>query len=208
MTPCPPNDKWQAYADSRLGADEDGSFTAHVQDCPECEASLKALVAAPACGREKIRAKPALPPELVKGLCKLWDRTLEPEDLTSPGWWPKLDGYEILSVLGRGGMGVVYRAIEVDLGREVAVKMIAAGAGCSPSDIQRLLNEARTAAQLKHRHIVPVYSVSQHREQPCCVMEFLPAGSLAQRLNDLVNEPRETARLVAAVARAVAHAHA
>src|SRR5947208_961016 len=63
------------------------------------------------------------------------------------------------------------------------------------------------AAQLRHDHIVPVYAVGQYRGLPFCVMEWIAGGSLAQRVADLVTEPREAARLIAAAARALHHAH-
>jgi tetratricopeptide (TPR) repeat protein len=129
------------------------------------------------------------------------------EDLTSPERWPAIAGYEILGVLGQGGMGVVYRARQSDLGREVALKMIAAGERSSAVDVGRLLNDASTAAQLRHDHIVPVYTVGQYRGLPYCVMELITGGSLAQRVADLVGQPREAARLVAAASRALHHAH-
>jgi tetratricopeptide (TPR) repeat protein len=140
-------------------------------------------------------------------LRRLWSTAFPPEDLTAPAYWPQIDGYEIRGVLGRGGLGVVYRARQRDLGREVAVKMIAAGERSSPEDVRRLLHDAVTAAQLHHERIVPVHAVGQYRGLPYCVMELIGGGSLAGRVADLVHEPRETARLIAAAAGALHHAH-
>jgi eukaryotic-like serine/threonine-protein kinase len=147
------------------------------------------------------------PPELLTRLRRLWSAAFPSEDPTAPECWPKIEGYEILGVLGRGGMGIVYRARQNGLGREVAVKMLAAGQWSSAQDARRLLKEAETAAQLQHNHIVPVYAVGQYRELPYCVMELITGGSLAQRVADLVAAPREAARLIADAARALHYAH-
>jgi serine/threonine-protein kinase len=119
----------------------------------------------------------------------------------------RLGGYELLEELGRGGMGVVYRARQVDLDREVAVKMILRGQLASPTDRQRFRAEAEAAARLDHPFIVPVYEVGELEERPFFTMKYVPGRTLAGLLADHPLPAREAARMIAAVSRAIHFAH-
>jgi eukaryotic-like serine/threonine-protein kinase len=120
---------------------------------------------------------------------------------------PAIKGYRILEPLGRGGMGVVYRARQVSLNRPVALKMILAGQLASSADVQRFRTEAANAAGLDHPHIVSVYEVGEHGGQPYFTMKLIEGASLAQKVDEFVGHPRVAARLMAQVAAAVHHAH-
>src|SRR3954469_22472070 len=115
--------------------------------------------------------------------------------------------YEIEGELGRGGMGVVYKARQKSLGRPVALKMMREARLSSESDRSRFRAEAESVARLKHPNIVTVYEVGDRAGLPYIVMEYVEARTLAQRLADGPLPPREAARLVAEVSRAVHHAH-
>jgi serine/threonine-protein kinase len=123
---------------------------------------------------------------------------------------PSLPGYEIESVLGSGGMGVVYKARHLKLGRPVAIKMLLAGEHASPAELACLLREARAVAGLRHEHIVQVHDVGEWEGLPYFTMEFIAGGTLAQRLAAGGGAPRaarEATALVATLAAAVQAAH-
>jgi serine/threonine protein kinase len=120
---------------------------------------------------------------------------------------PIVPGFEILGELGRGGMGVVYLAREVRLNRPCALKMILAGEHASPDAAVRFLAEAETVARLRHPHVVQVYSLGDHGGCPYFELEYVEGGSLALALDGTPWAPGRAARLVEALAGAVAEAH-
>jgi tetratricopeptide (TPR) repeat protein len=120
---------------------------------------------------------------------------------------PRVPGYEILSLLGRGGMGVVYKARQLAPERLVALKMIRAGELATPADVHRFRQEADEAGRLDHPHIVPVYDFGEHGGQYFFTMKLVEGGSLARHLGRYKNDPGAAARLVATLARAVHYAH-
>ncbi len=116
-------------------------------------------------------------------------------------------GYEVLEELGRGGMGVVYKARQVGLNRLVALKMILAGEHASRDDLDRFRAEAEALARLHHPNIIQIYQIDDHEGRPFFSMEFVDGGSLATHLGDAPQPPDEAARMVATLARAVHAAH-
>ncbi len=120
---------------------------------------------------------------------------------------PQVPGYEVQGLLGKGGMGVVYKARQVRLDRVVALKMIRAGGQAEADELERFGREARAVARLHHPHIVQIYEVGEHQGQPYLALEYLPGGSLAQHLAGAARPPKEAARLVETLARAVSAVH-
>jgi tRNA A-37 threonylcarbamoyl transferase component Bud32 len=119
----------------------------------------------------------------------------------------RIAGYEILGVLGRGGMGVVYKARQEVPDRVVALKMVLSGR-LNEDEVRRLRAEGEAAARLDHPGIVSVFEVGQHEGHPFFSMAYVDGKTLAHRLQGGPLPAREAAELVTAVAEAVAHAHA
>jgi eukaryotic-like serine/threonine-protein kinase len=124
-----------------------------------------------------------------------------------PAGLPVVAGYEILAPLGYGGMGLVYQARQVESGRVVALKMILGGAHARPGDLARFRAEAGAVARLAHPHIVQIYEVGEQGGWAHFALEFVPGGSLARQLAGRPQPATPSARLVEAVARAMAYAH-
>jgi hypothetical protein len=116
-------------------------------------------------------------------------------------------GFEIEGVLGRGGMGVIYRARQLAVNRPVALKMILAGAYAGTQERARLRTEAEAIARLRHPNIVEIYTLGEHDGLPYLALEFAEGGSLAQRLSGTPLPSGEAARLVETLARAIHAAH-
>ena len=120
---------------------------------------------------------------------------------------PAIDGYEILGELGRGGVGVVYRARQVRLNRPCALKMILASAHANDYAILRFLAEAEAVARLQHPNVVQIYHIGEVDDLPFFELEYLDGGSLDRRLDGTPWAARPAAELVETVARGVAEAH-
>ena len=115
--------------------------------------------------------------------------------------------YEVLAVLGIGGMGVVYKARQSKLKKIVALKMIRDGELASREEVQRFLSEARAAAKLEHPGIVAVHEVGQFQGMHYYTMDFLGGGSLAKLNRDEPVAARRAAELVKQLAEAMHYAH-
>jgi WD40 repeat protein/tRNA A-37 threonylcarbamoyl transferase component Bud32 len=126
---------------------------------------------------------------------------------TEPSGKQAIPGYEIRGELGRGGMGVVYKARQVKLDRVVALKMILAGSHAGEMGLTRFRTEAEAVARLQHPGIVQIYEVGEHNGLPFFSLEFCPGGSLDKKLGGTPQPPREAAALVEKLAVAMEAAH-
>ncbi|MDB5391785.1 MAG: repeat-containing protein [Planctomycetaceae bacterium] len=115
--------------------------------------------------------------------------------------------YELLAEIARGGMGVVYKARQINLNRIVALKMILAGQLADDSDVKRFQAEAEAAARLDHPGIVPIFEIGQHEGQHYFSMAYVEGESLARKVANGPLPPREAAEMVRKVAEAVEYAH-
>jgi serine/threonine protein kinase len=120
---------------------------------------------------------------------------------------PDIPGYEVLGVLGRGGMGAVYKARHLALKRTVALKVIRDGAHAGPDEVLRFRREAEAAARLLHPNIVQIHEVGEFQGCPYLSLEYVEGGSLAGRLDGTPLPARPAAALVETLARAVQEAH-
>lgn len=124
-----------------------------------------------------------------------------------PEEMPRVAGYEILSVLGAGGMGIVYKARQTRLDRYVALKMIRAGAGARPGDLRRFEAEARAVAAIDHPNIIRIFEIDEHDGLPYFALEYVEGGSLAHRIAGKPQPIEESARITEILARALDVAH-
>jgi WD40 repeat protein/tRNA A-37 threonylcarbamoyl transferase component Bud32 len=158
--------------------------------------------------RAQVRAGPT--PDTVKGIRR--PAVAEPPPVTGavpsgPADWPVVAGYEILGELGRGAMGVVYKARHRELKRFVALKMILAQDFAGPEQLARFRAEAEAVARLQHPHIVQIHEIGEQGGKPYFSLEFVEGGSLADKLRGTPLPARQAAQLVETLARAVQAAH-
>jgi serine/threonine-protein kinase len=123
------------------------------------------------------------------------------------GELPDIPGYRVAAVIGRGGMGIVYKALHLRLNRTVALKMLLAGAYASRVERQRFLREAEAVAGLRHANIVQVYDLGEHDGRPYFTMELVEGGSLQAKVAGTPQPAAWAASLVATLAGAVHIAH-
>jgi hypothetical protein len=116
-------------------------------------------------------------------------------------------GYEVLEELGRGGMGIVYKARHLKLKRLVALKMIRAGAEAGLEELERFRREGEAVARLQHPNIIQIYEVGEHEGRPFFSLEYAEGGSLAKQLTGTPLSPRQAAELVRTLAEAMEAAH-
>src|SRR5690349_12128178 len=114
-------------------------------------------------------------------------------------------GYKIEGELGRGGMGVVYLARQVELNRRVALKMLTGHYGID--ELRRFQEEAEMAAGLHHANILHIYEVGEFEGAPFFSMEYVEGGTLADQLRKALPAPRQAAQLLIHIARALHYAH-
>ncbi|HAV62033.1 MAG TPA: serine/threonine protein kinase, partial [Verrucomicrobiales bacterium] len=157
-------------------------------NCPTCGTSLP----------------PAIRPEYCP-VCTL-QGALAPESVPPPVLH-QVGDYELVEELARGGAGVVFRARQTSLGRQVAVKLLLAGQFANTATRQRFTTEATAAASLRHPHIVTIHEVGEHEGQPWLAMELMEGGTLDERVRPGPMPPHEAAAMVAKLAQAVQAAH-
>src|SRR5438067_10185564 len=120
---------------------------------------------------------------------------------------PRTPGYEVESIVGRGGMGLVFRAKHLRLNRPVVVKTVLDGGYAGPRERERFQREAEAVAAVRHPNVVQIYDVGEEGGRPYFTMELVEGGSLAQKLAGTPQPARPAAALVATLARGMQAAH-
>jgi serine/threonine-protein kinase len=210
---CPDRDLLVAYSLGKLSADLLESVAAHVAQCQRCAATLDRLPAEADVLIRNLRRFASLNLSTqttgqkplsatvteARPSCSLPARTL-----TLPC---RLGPYELLEELGRGGMGVVYKARQLPLNRFVALKVAFGGRPTGVEELTRFRNESQLIAGLRHENIVHIYDYGETAGRTFFAMELLEGGSLDHKLASQPLPEREAALLVQTLARAVQYAH-
>jgi WD40 repeat protein len=231
---CPPREQFLRLLRGLLDDAEERSLETHLSSCPACLQTLNELtdLSSHVSREDGPHSFPPLPEQRTVSFrgaaaeapapsAEFLDRLqkqVRPDaaartaERLRPGadgedGLPRVEGYLLLGVLGRGGMGVVYRAEQLALKRVVALKMIRGGFVAAPGSRGRFRTEVMAIARLQHPNIVQIFEVGDAEGRPYYALEYVAGGSLADRLNDAPPSPRDAADLMERVARAVHFAH-
>ena len=201
VDPCPDPVRWGDLLDGRLPEPVAGALSSHLEGCPGCQSALERLTAGEAGWADAARALEQPPrPALRQAIERLKAETevgldtpgpattgtgvppfLRPS--ADPAYLGRLGPYEVLGVIGRGGMGVVLKAFDPGLRRPVAIKVLAPQWASHPEARQRFEREARAAARVRHANAVAIHAVEEADGLPYLVMEYVPGISLQQHLD-------------------------
>src|SRR5688572_11913635 len=205
---CPDASRWEdLLADSAPDAAE---LEAHLAACPRCRSTLDDVAVGSSgwlrdAGR--LAAETDRDPEMTRTLHRLRDALVDdhsgppiPLDFLTPSDQPgtlgTLGRYQVLEVIGRGAMGIVLKALDPDLLRPVALKVMAPYLAPSGTARERFKREARAAAAVSHDHIVTIHAVEEANGMPYLVMEYISGISLQARIDrDGPLPPRDIARI-------------
>lgn len=214
---CPPERELERLLEDELGALERGAIEHHVESCATCQAKLHALVTSAAGAIDQWRTRPSatVSKETTSFLRRLGRETAnrasslagDPLDAFIPTHVPRIAGYEIEGEIGRGAVGIVYRARHVDLDRHVALKVILAGPYSSPRARRRFRSESQAIARLRHPRIVQVYEIGEQDGCLYLALELVEGGNLAATIAAGPLPAAKAARIVAELAEAIEHAH-
>jgi WD40 repeat protein/serine/threonine protein kinase len=178
MVTCPSAQSLQAYLQGELDACSSEDIEVHAEHCKVCQATLAGLAVS---SQESLRI--ATSPE--RGVADTRERiftslpTVKLLNLNAN--LPQIQGFEVLRVLGSGGIGVVYEALQLDLNRRVALKMLKPGV-CDDETLARFQLEAETVAKLNHANIVKIFAQGSVDGRPYLALEMIDGGNLAGRL--------------------------
>jgi eukaryotic-like serine/threonine-protein kinase len=225
MDRCPSSERLQLLLSDQLQSPETDALETHVNSCVVCQQALEQLTDCPAplpasrsdqANHESSDFLRRLERTLLSGVRPppRYVESPEPgtvaadtEETETSRPFPAIGGYEILSELGRGGMGVVYQAWQVRLRRLVALKMVLAGSHAGDEARSRFRIEMEAAARLHHPNIVDIYEVGEIDGRSFFAMEFADGGTLAQKLAGTPVPAGQAAQLIESLARAMEYAH-
>src|SRR6185437_1215682 len=202
-TYCPSIDHLRDFFAGRLSSDERVRLAAHLEVCPTCQHRVEGLTSGQKSWPGMARKLSERPPSPEPALRKVMDRLKESnEEATGdepvfcgdlplgflsptdkPGQLGRLERYEVLSEIGRGGMGIVLKAFDPSLHRVVAIKVLAPQLATSGVARKRFLREAKAAAAVTHDHIVTIHAVDEANGLPYLVMQYIAGMSLQDRID-------------------------
>jgi serine/threonine protein kinase len=202
---CPSETDLKAFVLGELPEALHPLVSAHLEACPRCEAIAQQLddFADPIIRAVRLAQVQTLGDDATTVELKSAAATA----MGAIGLPERVGDYTILEQVGRGGMGVVYKARQTKPSRLVAIKMILAGSHARTANVERFLKDAETIASLQHPNIVQVYKVEEHEGKPFFSLEYCGGGNLAQKLKATPLPGREAALLVQTLARAIQAAH-
>jgi WD40 repeat protein/tRNA A-37 threonylcarbamoyl transferase component Bud32 len=201
--PCPTEQVLLAFHQGTLPAGEVDAIADHLESCPACESAAQRLDASVDRVVAVVRKRAQAGSWTGTSRAMADARWLEVSD-TDPTTWPKPPGYEVLGLLGRGGMGIVFKARQVRLKRLVALKQLRIS---DSREAARARTEAEALARLTHPGIVQIYRVFEHAGVDYLALELVEGGSLRSRLDGKPLPPVEAATLIESLARAAHYAH-
>src|SRR5262245_4115207 len=223
---CPDPVRWHELLDSRLAEPEAADLSVHLESCADCQSRLDRLTAGEANWTDAPRTlEQRVRPALRRAMEQLKAQGQAALDTAGPTTIPnaavpflspsdnprhlgRLGSYEVLAVIGRGGMGVVLKAFDPALRRMTAIKVLAPQWASHAEARQRFRREAQAAAQVRHENVVAIHAVEEVDDQPYLVMEYVPGMSLQQRLDgDGPPDLEEILRFGAQAAAGLAAAH-
>jgi len=203
LNTCPTAQQLQAFQLGDLAEPHLHEVGEHLDHCARCEALARTLDDRQDPILANIRLRSPGSSTRITG-------STQPPPLaaaTDRASWPQLRGYQVLSVLGQGGMAVVYKARQLDLGRLVALKLILGGAHSGAEALARFQNEAEAVARLQHPNLVQIYEIGRQESQLFLALEYVEGGSLRDHLAGTPQPPGPAAELVETLARAMHYAH-
>jgi eukaryotic-like serine/threonine-protein kinase len=215
MKTCPAPDVLRRLLAEDLAASEAAALEDHLERCAACQGLLDQFTALePPTNSASAQGLQVPHLEFLRQLMRQhpqrsraeWSRDSQPGSGISPLTVPHFANYDLLGVLGQGGMSVVYRARQRNLDRLVALKVLAKPEA-DTKELARFRAEARALAALHHRHIVPIFEVGEQDGQPYFTLELIEGGSLAQQLRGQPQDPAAAAQLVHMLAGAIHYAH-
>src|SRR5579871_3909447 len=224
MTTCPDAASLRNLLDGRLSDEQQAYWNRHLESCPNCQQRLESLAAGkdtwtyaaqslnagaepPELGLERIMSESKRKYGEAEATAEMTLDFLEPS--SDPSHLGKLDQYEVIEVLGRGGMSIVLKAFDPSLHRVVAIKVLAPQLATTAAARARFRREGYAAAAISHEHVVAVYGVDEVNGLPYLVMEYISGESLQERLDRAGPlELKEVLRIGMQTAQGLAAAHA
>ncbi len=206
----------QQLLDDTLSCEEQTQVERHLERCDGCREHLETIAATGEIWREaaevlttetaELKSQPPAPTDPLSSLVKLpAGLVASSSDPTSLG---RVDDYEVLDVIGQGGMGIVARAHDRQLNRLVAIKFLAPHLATSAAARQRFAREAQAAAAVVHPHVIPIHRVNGSRDIPYLVMHYVAGDSVQQRIDRSGPLPlKDMLRIAMQTARGLAAAH-